>query len=599
MYTILAGTPPIKSFPNDDKIRVVWAQSVIYKNLNGTTNVPNAEIMLKEVLEDGSLKELPLFVYVAVAELDAVRPMTIWKGNRKTEQTWDEFKSYESKMEFSFNFDVNQPESIKFTDKKQNSQYSYFPPYVYSFGTINDKAKLAHCLNSRFTKITTESGIVVLIPSLEFLTSTFTPYEKIIRDMLLQYPLEKILDEYINFSYIKDDKYYIELKKEKVISNEHFLAYAKFNKTTKSRLKALRNSCEKESAYQEKYPVVLPYHPSRLDILADGIWIDKETFFAFRVTDYSLPTEEEIVCLEVEYETLESDDVEDTSGYRRYPKELDDEKDDIPLGNDYQPHTRNGSKHIVSEVGILNINKCNIRHEKISVETRNSKRRDFENIEDINELSSSEAGQSEESKNVGKAKQVPKTLDKTHLRQSDVLNMVKKALNHMISERVNISSEDNNVFVKEILFVDEDCTLNAIQMATQFSRALKSFGKKVTPWVKYKKHIEGKRAFTGYRNYLLIKIVLTNGKSAYMFEIDRKDENESFLGMIFSVSGEINNKVLADLLYRVMEEQGVVKKVKIPGIQTETFRHKTNKEKNLNDNIQSALKKAMKNGLFG
>jgi hypothetical protein len=123
MYSILAGTPPIKSFPDDDRIRVVWAQPAIYKNLNGTTNVPNAEIMLKEVLEDGSLGEVPLYVYVAVAELDAVRPMTIWKGNRRTEQTWNKFKSYESKMEFSFNFDVNQPESIKFTDKKQNPRY--------------------------------------------------------------------------------------------------------------------------------------------------------------------------------------------------------------------------------------------------------------------------------------------------------------------------------------------------------------------------------------------------------------------------------------------------------------------------------------------
>lgn len=34
-----------KSFPNDEKIRVVWAQPAIYKNLNGTTNVPNVEIM--------------------------------------------------------------------------------------------------------------------------------------------------------------------------------------------------------------------------------------------------------------------------------------------------------------------------------------------------------------------------------------------------------------------------------------------------------------------------------------------------------------------------------------------------------------------------
>lgn len=92
--------------------------------------------------------------------------------------------------------------------------------------------------------------------------------------------------------------------------------------------------------------------------------------------------------------------------------------------------------------------------------------------------------------------------------------------------------------------------------------------------------------------------MLSNGKYAYLLEIDRKDENESFLGMMLSIDIEICHKVLVDLLYKIMEEQGVVKKIKLSGLKPITFRHKTNKEKNLNDNIQGALKKALKNSLF-
>ena len=97
---------------------------------------------------------------------------------------------------------------------------------------------------------------------------------------------------------------------------------------------------------------------------------------------------------------------------------------------------------------------------------------------------------------------------------------------------------------------------------------------------------------------MLLKVILSNGKSAYVFEIDRKDK-EGFLGMMLSIGGEVYNEVLVEFLYKVMEEQGVVKKVKLPRLKPITFRHKTNKDENLNDNIQSALKKAMKNGLFG
>ena len=175
--------------------------------------------------------------------------------------------------------------------------------------------------------------------------------------------------------------------------------------------------------------------------------------------------------------------------------------------------------------------------------------------------------------------------------------MVIEALEYMRDNAIDISDDESGLHVVNILFIDEECKLHTAQMATQFSRVLKKAKKETTLWVKKRKIQDHKTIFLGYRNYLLIKVILSNGKYAYLFEIDRK-EQESFLGMMFGTGGEIYSEMLVDLLYKVMEEQGVVKKVKLRGIKPITFRHKTNKAENLNDNIQSALKKAIKNSLF-
>ncbi len=591
---INTNIPPVYSFPKDDKLRVIWAYGAVYKN-TGTTRVPEIYVMLKEIDNNGVLSKTQIFRRISVAQIDIVRYMTIWRGNRRTTEFWKSFDDNHVDN-ILFSLDADTASSISFTEKRIDSNYGYFPPYRYKIDNISSPKDYYRFANSTFTKIEAFNGTTVIVPSMELLTSTYVPQEQQIRYKLIQKNLDDVLDEYIKSSSTDGSKYMVELYESKNESNIAFLAYAKFNLVTRQRLKKLRASIETGSLYPERYPVVLPYHPSELSLQGDGIWLDQETFFMFRVNQYSLPIDNEIESFtqELEFETDESK-IEHKS-YTRVPQNLED--NEIPVTNEHNPHSRNASQHIISEVGVLNQNNGSIKHRRdvLNISTNTDVSIDYENTENIENISSAESDQAGDSKNT--ANIIIDEQDKSYLRQSEVLRMVIEALEYMRDSAIDISDDESGLYVVDILFVDEECRLHTAQMATQFSRVLKKAKKETTLWVKKRKIQDHKTIFLGYRNYLLIKVKLSNGKHAYLFEIDRKDENESFLGMMFSFGSEIYNEVLVDLLYKVMDELGVVKKVKLPGIKPITFRHKTNKTENLNDNIQSALKKAIKNGLF-
>lgn len=589
---INTNIPRVDNFPKDDKLRVVWAYGAVYKN-TGTTRVPEIYVMLKEIDFNGAISTAQIFIKISVAQLDIVRYMTIWKGNRRTTDFWKSFDNnyVENKLFF---LDANTATSISFTEKRKNTDYGYFPPYRYKIDKIDNPKDYYSFANATFTKIEAFNGITVIVPSMELLTSTYVPQEQQIRYKLIQRDLDDVLDEYIKSSSTDGSKYIVELYESKNESNISFLAYAKFNLVTRQRLKKLRASIETGNPYPERYPVVLPYHPFELHLQGDGIWLDQETFFMFRINQYSLPIDNEIESYtqELEFETDESK--KEHKSYTRVPQNLND--NETPVTNEHNPHSRNASQHIISEVGVLNPNNGSIKHRRdvLNISTNTDLSIDYENTEDIENISSAEADQAGDSKNT--ANIIIDEQDKSYLRQSEVLRMVIEALEYMRDSAIDISDDESGLYVVDILFVDEECGLSVTQTATQFSRVLKKAKKETNLWVKKRKIQNHKIIFLGYRNYLLIKVMLSNGKHAYLFEIDRK-EQESFLGMMFGTGGEMYNELLVDLLYKVMDEQGVVKKVKLPGIKPITFRHKTNKAENLNDNIQSALKKAMKNGL--
>jgi len=153
-------------------------------------------------------------------------------------------------------------------------------------------------MNSAYTKLTTRNGKTILVPSMELFTTTFTPEEQQIRNMLIMNPMDDILNRYMNNFHVENNEYHTRFIHRKSPSNLIFLSYLALNKTSRISIYKLRSSILMERRdkttghlYMDKYPVVLPYHPKKLSIISDGIWIDSDTFLVLRINKYSLPTE--------------------------------------------------------------------------------------------------------------------------------------------------------------------------------------------------------------------------------------------------------------------------------------------------------------------
>lgn len=589
--------PVIGNFPKDDKLRVVWMYGAVYKNI-GRTRAPEIKIMLKEVLPGGELSTTQIFRKISIAQLDIVRYMTIWRGNRRTIALWESFgDGYVADKPFSLNTDTSK--SISFTEKKPNSDYGHFPPYRYKIDRIKNKGDYWDFANTTFTKIESDKSVTVIIPSMELFTSTYVPQEQKLRNRLLQYKLDDVLAVYIKSGEIIDDNYHLELYGSKLETNIAFLAYAKFNNVSRQRLSKLFASLEITSDFPERYPVVLPYHPTEMDVQGDGIWLDKTTFFMFRINKYSLPRDNEIESYALELEFEDDESQEKKKQYAKAPQELDDI--DIPITNEYNPHTNNASQHILSEVSTLNAKNTRIKHRKESITVLNNVdlKIDVENTEDITQISSGETDRTNDSENTGNIK-IDSKEEKSYLQQSDVLKLVISALNYLKDEKIDIAVGEVEVFIEKIYFVDETCALNEQQMTTQFSRVLIQSGREVDTWARKVKNEKYGRKFIGYRNYMLIKVVLSDNRYAYLFEIDKKDTENGFSGMILGLAHlneEIDIYTLSELLNEVVLHQGVLKKVEIVSLKTMTFKHAV-KDDALNENMKNTLRRAIKKGLF-
>ncbi|RXJ77028.1 hypothetical protein CRV03_07125 [Arcobacter sp. F155] len=575
---------PIEAFPDDNKFRVVWAYGALYKNI-GKTRVPHVDILLKEItLNPSTLTNNHTCIKISVAQLDIVRYMTIWCGNKRTNKIWAKFEN-NSYHKLRFSLDTKTATSITYRESLTN----YFKSDIYRINILELKKDYWHFANATFTRFIVGTK-TVLIPSLELFTSTFAPLNPRLRYELLQYNLVDVLDEYIKSSKIVDkDKYLIEFKRNKYKNSLFLLAYAKFNEIARKRIFNIRASLETSSPYPDRYPVILPYHPSEIELDVKGVYLDKDTFLVFIINGYTLPHDNEVI------DYTEKDEYENTGNtgtekpHQRYTSEIEDNP---PITGEENPHSLNGSKNIRSSVRILKTSKHKLsKIEKIKkASPPTAKTTTVENTEDIDNISSGIDNQANSSSNTGKVNIV--TTQGQEIKPLVEFSLIIDALKTLRDKKEILYK---GVYINDFKFIDLSCNENSDYVKTNFSDVLKNTGLELNRWIEINRDIKEKnskkvkRAFVRIRRYLLIKIIFSNNDFFYLFEIDKK-KNKGYKGFIFNLNIKIDEDTLIDLIHQTHDNKGLMKKVSIPG---HTFKHFVKNGK-IVDNLKNAFERVIK-----
>jgi hypothetical protein len=570
--------PKIQSLPNDNITRVIWWYGPVLKNSSSST-IPLVEIITKTIQSNNTLSEDSHVHRALSSELDIVKIGTIWQGRKRIDQLWGAFES----QQFSFNFFEHEPQSVRFDDRKPGSKDWLIPPYKYNLGNIPRSYKY-HFFYSTLTKLTSDSGTMVLIPSVEFLTGAISPAHKQIRFKLLQHPLDELTNMYIHEAQISEDKEYsVKMKEGHYDENIALLSYMRLNQVSRSRLSKLWSSLEQTKLmpngkpYEDRYPVILPYHPTTMSLSGDGIWIDNSTFLMLRITGVSQPQDYKINTIKEVNDTKQTDKNQRDSEFNpssRHDIELEDQE----ITHENTPHWNAGVAHITSNVRIIgNPAPITVVEKKKEQKKYHPVPKEEQEKHDVTSLSSDDPNGREESDGTAALKQSELDSALTDTPAQGIIKETQDALHQLIkdsqAEVLNFSYISN--LHHEIVETDQPayCYIKRKQLPDDF----KGY------WHRIRRNEQNEEKLEYIlRKFLVVKIILKNGRKAYLLEIERKCNSESFSGLLFNNENEdLTSKTLTSLLVTVILNKGRYSKkvdnaqisLKLPISQHITFKH--------------------------
>lgn len=551
--------PRIGGLPDDKVKRVVLAGGAVFYN-DRNPEIPLVEVLLVEADKyecEEKLSDKTYLAKIGAPQVDTVRFGTVFIGNRRTRQIWTDFKGYRENVNFSFDFRNNEPESIHFGAKNQDGQY-YIWKSKFSFDAISDKAVKARFLRSPLTKLTTDNGVSVLIPSYEVLTALLVPAEQSIRSKLIINPMDFIVNEYLK-SYRHDadsNTYVVEyFGNSKQETNLSFLAYLAMNEISRARISKIYSSVASGSRYSPKYPVVLPYHPSGLNIVCDGIWMDNKTFLCLRVTHMDLPRDFNLKEeSEREKKPIEKENTPVESSPKQQVQDFD--IDDLPVTPENNPNPRSPRVYIGSEVTVGSI-KDIVSKEIITKESDtpikvsdNKTDQDEPTIKEApNNLSSGDDQNSQDTQGTGKLNQVEKTIDNPQecIDESDMFTKVIKSL--------SLLKDDENCPLTDFLYIDNKSNRSSEAALCSFLYKEAKLANSGTKWA-YKEYDRKKKIFKP-RGALVLELLLKDGERVYLLEIEQKAEEKGFSGLMFHpISVILSASGIKKLLLEIVQLRG-------------------------------------------
>ena len=631
---------PYQKLPGNDDYYLILNYGAAIK-LKNESQIPNIQVVLRKVdiVSQTFIKNYhDIIVYLPIPELDAVRIGSIWKKRERVLEKWRNFDNFKYIEDINFNFDftVNSPEILKFDEKIDSLEDSLSNIYKINFQK-SEQYKIPYFNKINYTKLISDTGITVLIPAIELFVSAYTPEHKLIKQRLLQFNIDKAIEDFINLdnSKVENQEYHIGLHKKMEDSNIKFLAYAKFNNITRKRISHLStslefNELERIDGCQVRYPIVLPYHPIHLFISSDGLWLDEKTFLVQRIYTISIPSDITVKAViegktyKIEKKLFKSEEIESKPKIVENEEEnQDNENSKNPveftnitgIDSNKQPRKRISLHRLKTQVNTIDENKP-----KIEILDKEEKKTEF--IEDENAKDNKKI-------NLQNNQEVPKVKrkdaenvdgsDAEKLSSGDNSKQIKNILSHC-DDKTNILfnqiTEIFNIFKMEGFIVDYKFLDKNFNKSVEFSKTTfyetllnNGFTEKDLQdnWYILRLRENNELKELGYREYFLIEIELVD-MYCYLLEIGKKESESSYLGVIFgdSAFNRFSSKNLSEILKKIVENEGnyskkdptiiTVKKLKAVnlGVRYKTYSHKFDEKLNRFENLEKAIKEKIK-----
>lgn len=570
----MSNYPKIVAFPDDETTRVIWWYGPVFKN-NSDSNIPKVLVLTRLLDENGALTDQNQHFNINVTELELVRIGSIWKGRERQDDLYTAHENYRHNLEFTFDFTACEPESVPF-DASIEEGKRLIPPFRYSLGDFKDRyVSRKQFRNSTLAKLESKNGITVLIPSLELLTSAIAPEHKLLRAHLLQHPIEQIYANYMNRGYEKDGAYVVESRNGYFRSNLTLLAYMRNNQKSRSRLSKIWASMQVGSSeYHDRYPVILTYHPTELTLKGDGIKINDSTFLMLRINGFSLPTDYPV-------HNIINEPVQDPEQYmsresqRNVPRPQNPrQKDDLPITGDNDPHREAGELYIRTEVKIIGPEPKIELFKKQQTNNEPPKIIPLEKQE-VKALSSGEQNYRRDSKGTAAAKQAPAETEDESLNN---IEWAIKELNGLVSDPKSDITGFTHIGNDGIEYAAPTfCYITESEMPQGHKRKWYFYNKS-----KKKDNEESTKTKLRYRKFLIAKIAPQDNQTIYLLEIEQKG-TEAFSGLLFSVSSDLSQQSIKDLLVAIANNEGRFRKrekgklvpIDLPVTESLVFEHHT------------------------
>jgi hypothetical protein len=598
---------------------IAYGALVKVKNESG---VPNAQVVIRKLKLINNVwcqTDTDEIVYIPVTELDIVKIGSVWK-EKKLIYTCTDYTHLIYQKDKIFDFDltnISNMEVIQYDQHIKELKSSIKDIYTINLDKHDKRSQIIN--KSLYTKLIDANNNIILIPSLELFTASYTPYHKEIRTRLLQQDFDSALNKYIN-----DGKSYYDYAKHQYVitiidtmheDNITFIAYAKFNNITRVRLNKLWNSLEydlgdKDSSYSVRYPYVLPYNPSHLKLECNGVWLNDNVFLVLKVCNKNLPID---LSLKVK---VQNSSTQITTNYIG-PKNKNDDKNEPQvkenqtnidtniIDSNSTPHIKNITQQIRSEVGTigplphfeyeyetleLQVTKNEIDNGLSFTESKNQSEAidDYKEI-NLEQLSSAQANSCESSSTTAKLLMVADCNKDSAILFESVIRAL---------ETLKADTKSN---IKDFVLLNEKfepCSSTNTNFYTTLYESIKNDDIK-NSWLRLKKRGNKGLEWMGYRSYLLVKVYLYNQKICYLLEIGKKD-TEHFSGLLFNnrLKEKFQFNDFIELLKKIVSNDGtnLVNILSMPEMEKEfySYKHKYNPATKEYIGLASSIKNKIK-----